>query len=84
MKVKYIKCTLKPEVYPELTPEHREELNTDVPNICEANAVFGHTQGVIKGMLIGSLAAFTGCAIGIVLHERKNKKKLNQENQKKD
>lgn len=78
MKVRYIKCTLKPDVYTELTPEHREEINTDVPAICEANAVFGYNQGIIKGVLIGSLAAITGGAIGIMIHEKRNKKKLNQ------
>lgn len=83
MKVKYVACTLNPDACPELTPEHREEINQDVPVICEMNAEYGFRQGLVKGMVIGGLAAFTGCTIGIIVNAKRQKKLNNDVKPKK-
>ena len=83
--VKCIRFTLKPEAFPEISPETRETLNHDVPMMCELNAELGYRQGVRNALIGTGIAALVGVGVAAGLKVYDNRKKLNKStNKKKD
>lgn len=75
MKIKCIGYSLKPEAFPEISPETRSTLNHDIPVMCEENARLGYAQGV-RNTLIGT-AVCGAVATGLtLLHKKRQQKKL--------
>ena len=83
MSIKYNSYKLRDEVFPELLPESRAEINEVVPEMCVENALYGYKQGVRK-TLIGTGLAALAVGTGVTIIKLIDAKKKSKQPKKKD